>query len=611
MMRIIISVFLFLILTYTLKNLSAQELPVKKDSSSVYRKIEAFSQKRKFTKFLYRLVLRPVATTSAITNKSNNNHLRTIYRNYEGKIIRNISIVTIDPFGHNLSDTTVYSQNFLRKMGNKLHAKTQNATIRNILIIKKNKPFDSLLVKESERLIRSQSYIHDVLFTFGTSEEKSDTVDIYIRVLDEWSIVPKGAFSGTHFGIELNDKNLAGLGHNFDENYNLNHTNGKQSIYTNYQIPNFRNTYIGTTLNYQTNEDNHYKTSIDLERPFYSPLAKWAGGLLVSQQIISNNLISNNESTRILFNSRLNTLDVWGAESWQIFKGNTVDRRTTRLILSARYMTNHYLDKPPMHFDTLFTYSDESLYLVGIGISTRQYVKDRYVFNFGVPEDVPVGRTYGIVGGYRLKNSVNWYWGIRYALGNYYPWGFFSTNLEYGTFITNSKTEQGVFNAEINYFTGLFSIGKWKLRQIVKPVLTVGLKRLSTDSLTLHETQGFNRFNSTGLIGTQRLLLKLQTQSYAPWKVFGFRFGPYLMFSLGILGNSNNGFRHSRVYSELGIGALIKNDYWVINSFQISFAYYPSIPGNGDNIFKTDSFKTTDFGFIDFDLGKPGTIVYQ
>jgi len=65
------------------------------------------------------------------------------------------------------------------------------------------------------------------------------------------------------------------------------------------------------------------------------------------------------------------------------------------------------------------------------------------------------------------------------------------------------------------------------------------------------------------------------------------------------------------VYSQLGIGALIKNDYLVFSNFQVSIAYYPSIPGIGHNIVKVNSFKTTDFGFCDFNFGKPEIAAFR
>jgi hypothetical protein len=114
-----------------------------------------------------------------------------------------------------------------------------------------------------------------------------------------------------------------------------------------------------------------------------------------------------------------------------------------------------------------------------------------------------------------------------------------------------------------------------------------------------------------GLSGTSRLLLTLQTQSYAPWNFIGFRFGPFLNFTLGMLGNEANGFRNSKVYSQIGFGVLIKNLHLVMNTFQLSIAFYPSIPGMGNNVFKTNTFKTTDFGFNDFEIGKPAPVRFR
>ena len=76
-------------------------------------------------------------------------------------------------------------------------------------------------------------------------------------------------------------------------------------------------------------------------------------------------------------------------------------------------------------------------------------------------------------------------------------------------------------------------------------------------------------------------------------------------FSFGFIGGSPVEFSSRKLYSNIGIGFLIKNDYLVFNTFQISLSYYPEIPGNGYNIFKANSFRTTDFGFNEFEVGKP------
>ena len=79
---------------------------------------------------------------------------------------------------------------------------------------------------------------------------------------------------------------------------------------------------------------------------------------------------------------------------------------------------------------------------------------------------------------------------------------------------------------------------------------------------------------------------------------------------MGSLANKNE-LLNSKVYSKFSIGIQINNDYLVFNSFQISLSYYPSIPFEGDNLLKTNSFENTDLIINDFQLGKPAYIRYE
>ena len=78
-----------------------------------------------------------------------------------------------------------------------------------------------------------------------------------------------------------------------------------------------------------------------------------------------------------------------------------------------------------------------------------------------------------------------------------------------------------------------------------------------------------------------------------------------------MLGNSSSGFRNSRIYSQIGLGVLIKNEKLIINTFQFSISYYPIVPEDGQNVFKANSTRSNDFGFRDFEIGKPGVVVFQ
>jgi hypothetical protein len=592
----------------------AQKKPTKKTPTKENQDIESFSVKRKSTKFLYHILFKPIVVSSQKKEANKKVYKRLIrkpYSTFEGKIIRHISIETLDPFAFSIADTIIKKQGTIAKTGNKLHLKSRRITIRNLLLIRENQVFDSLLVKESERLVRSRSYVTDVSFLILPVAKSSDSVDIYIRELDNWSLIPNGAISNTSFTINLSDRNFLGLGHESKNEFTWNHVTNDYAYKVNYSIPNIRNTYISSVMHLETAESGYYIRSIAVDRPFFSPFAKWAAGINYEQQFRKVNM-SLGDSVMQWQPFKFNVQDYWLGSAVQLSKGNSEYNRTTNLISAIRFVHVRYLEKPDEQFDEQHYFSNENFYLASIGISTRKYVQDKYIFKFGTTEDVPVGKVYNLTGGYQYKNNKGrYYLGARISTGNYYPWGYLSFNFEYGTFVNVSIFEQGAFRAGANYFTGLVEIRKWKFRQFIKPQLIIGFNRFAFDSLTLNDGYGINGFKSTSLLGNRRVLLTLQTQSYAPWNFIGFRFGPYINFSFGMLGDETAGFKNSKLFSSIGLGVLIKNDHLIINTFQLSLAYYPMMPGTGQNIFKTNAFHSTDFGFRDFEIGKPAVVDFH
>ncbi len=596
---------------FAIEHISAQQTPVRRDSTKIYKEIETYSKQRKFTKFLYGIIFKPVAVNSPKKSKKKvyKKLIQKPYSVFEGKIIRKINITTLDPFGYSVDDTSVTRHNILYNAGNYLHLKTQRITIINLMLIHKNQPFNSLLVKESERLIRSQKYVHEVSF-YVKSVGTTDSVDIDIRELDVWSIIPKGSISTSSSNIDLTDNNFLGTGHSFQTEYSRDFTKGLSALNTNYFIPNIRNSHVNSTLQYQLDGYRNFKRGLSVDRPFFSPIAKWAAGVSFYSEYKHDSLKDINSMFQSI-KLKFSTQDFWVGKAIQIFKGNSEDELSTNLIFALRFLRVNYHEKPPEFNDPFHNYSSERFYMAGIGVSTRKYVQDRYIFKFGTIEDVPVGRVIGLTGGYQDRNNnKRLYIGLNYSFGNYYDWGYISSNFEYGTFFNGSSPEQGVYNGGLSYFTGLYEFGKWKFRQFIKPQLTIGINRFSYDSLTLNDGYGLDGFNSY-ISGTNRLLFTSQTQSYAPWNLVGFRFGFFLTYSLGVLGDATSGFKNSKIYSLIGLGVLIKNENLVFKSFQISISFFPLIPGKGYDVFKPNSFRTTDFGFRDFEFGKPAIVVYQ
>ncbi len=78
-----------------------------------------------------------------------------------------------------------------------------------------------------------------------------------------------------------------------------------------------------------------------------------------------------------------------------------------------------------------------------------------------------------------------------------------------------------------------------------------------------------------------------------------------------MLGDQDNTFLDSRLYTKFGLGVLISNDFLIFNQFQISIAYYPSIPFEGTNMWRTNTFRNDDINLHNFSIEQPDIIKYE
>jgi len=571
--------------------------------------LEKLEQKVKekggFTKFIHRLAFRPIRKKTS--NSANQNQIS--YEKYEGKIIRNINITTLDPFGFSESDSLKQPKRWSEKAGNNLHIKTKNRTIKNLLLFKKHQALDSIKAKESERLIRSQRYIRRVRLEPTLVAENSDSVDINIRVLDSWSLIPQGSISTSKMNLELSERNFLGLGHTFRNDFQQRFDDSRSAYGGRYIIPNIRNTYINSAFVYDIDVDQNSIKSAEIGRTFFSPLTKWAGRIYLDERFWRDSLPDNiGEFAMQNFKSR--TQEYWIGRAFNLSNSNTESDRTLNLVSTLGYYNVAFSEKPNNLYDSIGYFSNSQTYLASIGLTSRKYIQDKYLFEYDRTEDVAIGKVYSITGGFQDKNNKRRiYLGMKYSFGNYYNFGYFGSDFEAGTFFNKGDTEQGVIRVRAVYFTKLHQIGNWYFRQFIKPEIAFGFDRepIIKDQFHLAGTNGIEGFNNR-LLGTQKALLYLQTQSYAPGIWYGFRFSPFLNFTLGMIGGKNNSLFENRLYSKIGLGVLISNDFLVFNQFQISVAYYPTIPFEGENIFKFNSFNNDDFNLQNFRIEQPELI---
>lgn len=605
-------IFVFLCFQFTLE---AQNTTVKNDTiKKGYQKIEEYSNKGNFSKFLHRLIFKP---TNKLAEKQSAKAKKDYdkYAIFQDKIIRNVTVESLDPFGKSLTDSLRKPRNVFEKTGNILHVKSKEFNIRNLILIKRNQPFDSLLFKESERLIRSQRFIRRIQIVSKLVGKEQDSVDVSVRVLDSWSIIPTGTISPSRYNINLNERNFLGWGHQFNNNLKKD-KQAQRTIWSgSYVVPTIKNSFIRTSIYYNEALDGDNTKGINIERQFFSPLTKYAGGILIQQDFRKDSLQNSQniyENTTLKFN----TQDIWMGIALPIKAKEFKTDRNTNMVFKARYLNKIYKETAAFALDSVGYYQNENFLLGSIGVNSRRFYQDRFVFNYNIVEDIPIGKTLNFVYGYQRKNHSNrLYIGTVLGYGNYFSWGYMNGQFEYGTFLRNRVAEQGAYIFQLDYFTNLITIGSdWSFRLFANPSLYLGQNRLPyfADQLTLNESaDGISGFNSTSLYGTKKMLFKTQIQTYSPWNFAGFRLNPFVAYNVGILGDEVNKFKKNRAYSKISVGVLINNDYLIFGNFQLSFSYYTSIPDVGDNVFGTNSFNTENFNFKDFEIGKPKIANYR
>ncbi len=596
-----------------------------RDSTSIYDKIQQYSEQSKVTKVLHKWIFsRPNPAYKAPTRDTID------YSTYNGKVIRKISIKAYDPFGYSLNNTLQQPEYWYEKWGNALHVRSQRMAIKKFFLFKLGEGLDSLRIRETARLLRQQAYIRRVKIVPQAVKGTKDSVDLVVKVLDSWSLIPDASFSGNKMRIGLQDRNFIGTGHRVDLDYSKRFADGESGFSSIYHIPNFKNTFIDVTGKYAFDFDGYNDKYISIQRTFYSPLTRWAGGVFIQNRSLERPIQIDTLALDY------NYYDFWGAYAIPLKQQASA---VTNLVFSARSYFLNYNQQFDLQHDSTGYFSNENFYLTSVGLSRMRFKRDRYIFRDGEIEDVPIGSLYALTAGVQHKHQHDrLYLGLRASKGKYFNWGFVSANFEAGTFFDRGDLEETTLSFKLNYFSPLLQLAEgWKMRQFVKPQIVLGFNRQNSllDRLSLNETPYYRGVNSyryvdyeskrdyidynTGSItgfdgsatGTHKYVLNLQTQFYSPWNVIGFRLNPFLNISVGYLTGDSMSYNTNKLYSAFGVGFIIRNDYLVFDSFQISLSYYPSMPGVGNSIWDTNSVRTEDFGFQSFQMNEPHPVIYE
>jgi hypothetical protein len=596
-----------------IQEVRAQNFP-QTDSNRIYKELKVRSNRSKFTKWLFRTIIverrepQPARDVKAVNEVDP-------FAGKQGKIIRTIRIKVLDPFGQSVNDTARRPGNRYEGYGNKAHVSSKAFLIRNQLLFREGDSLNALDISESERLLRQAPYITDARIYINLISRSNpsfkDTVDVTVWVQDQWSIIPESGFDPAAPNLQITDKNFLGLGTSIRQELGYRFSDNSMVIRGQYGLSNLRKSFVRTNLIYQVTRDVS-AVGIHLDRPFFSPLTRWACGF--SSVRTSEYFYPYPDTLHVLHQFPLvyDVVDGWLGKSWQIESGKSELKRSTSLVAGLRAVHTEYHVRPGHETDVYHQNSNQTLFLASFGISKREFYKEKYLYRFGANEDVPIGFSFQATAGHQMNEWTGnlFYSGASASMGGFIqPLGYFAVQLEYGNFYNKINISRGLIRENVNYFSNLGRVGKWSVRQFASLSSVFGIDREPYEFVNLNGSQMYG-FSSSTVKGTSKAILNLETVFYIPYNVLGFRLAPVLFIGLGKIGDDLQGLLNSRLYQAFSAGLLVRNENLVFNTFELSIGIYPYLPGGKDGI-RLNPVSSYRLKVRDFALPRPEVLLYE
>ena len=579
--------------------------PAQSDTTKVYDQLDRWASKHRVLKWLHDAVFVPASETEEESPAVPPQRRRDPNERYRGRWIRNVEVVVLDPFGNDVDDTTARPTSGLERLGNRVHLHTRPYVVRRLLLVKEGERLDPLRLSESERILRNSPVVNDARVRVVPIRNVRDSVDIQVTVLDSWSLEVSGTIDATSVDVQVDERNLLGQGQEIVQrgSYALNTPapvwSGEHRIY------NIDDTFIGSRFGYSLSPEQD-ALSISFDRGFYSPLTRWAGGVSAGRVWLYPQVDSSDASGPLSLDAVRNDLDTW--LGWSLRAGSTTapHAQSTAFIVAARYAASWFPSRSAWA-DAQNTYPETRLALTSLSLSVRQYTTDTYLYRFGYREDVAEGLLLtGTTGGrWGPQNAFEPYVSISGKRARYIGTaGYLSVGAGIGTFLQHGRVNDGLVILQSRYFSPAFTAGRWRFRQFARLVFAKAISPVSADALNVNG-QLLLGFEPAAWQGDWKLVLKLETVVYLPYRLLGFRFAPVLVIGAGTLGAEYEPLFRRPIQPAFGLGLLIRNERLLVNTFQVSFAFYPQLVPGAPDLFRWDALESLRLRNPDLAASRP------
>ena len=526
---------------------------------------------------------------------------------FAGKRIGNIRFKQLDAFGTSLQDTLKQATGWFEKTANVLHVKTTERKLRMQLLFNSGEKVNPQLMAENEKVIRDLPYIQDVAIVLSPSAKVKDEVDIVVIVVGKFEYGISGSLSTNSTSLNVNDKNMFGIGHQLSASMEFNKTE-KQHFggSFNYEISDLGGRFIRTGLTY-TNTYRKTGWNTYLDKQFIASKVDWAGGVSL-ERVFSDYYFTPYAYTRLDTAASYLNADIWYGR--QLINPN-VYSSLGNMIIAGRYLHQDYFNSPTGRSEnTLFRSHD--FILGSFGISKRYLFKNNRIYGYGITEDIPYGRYAEAAMGFDVEAyRTRPYFHFRYSRANILKGGaYFKWQVGVGGYLNNSQIVQGAILLNTNCFTNYIYINRHPYRFFINMELLSGINRFQEEYLVINRRFGIRDYFSLDTKGANRLKINIESVRFWGWNYLGFRFANYFFADAAFLSDKLQSIMTDKFYGGIGFGIRVHNESLIFNVLELRLSWIPISP-KGIDPFIFNAFGQPKARFNDFLGGKPEEILYQ
>ncbi len=549
--------------------------------SVFYSAIKSKLSKSKVGREVYGAVFRDVYNSTPQKKEIENLELNQ-FVSFEGKTIAKIYVKQLEVFGPTVNDTLRKGSKIEHFISKNFHTNTQENLIRkSLLLFKEGELLKARVLRENERLLRTNPIIHDARILVFKHKNLDDMVDVLVLIQDVWAKnINVNGSSFKNFSLGLENKNFRGKGHSLYHQLSWKATDSLQKVgwRTIYTIPYIKNTWTTAQFRFIYEKDIK-QIAAKIYRPFLSIDTKNAGsielGYLNTREY--KRLIINNKDRLLVYPVAQYYSDFWYGRAFKLNQ-NEVSKR---LVLAIRRTNFEFNQRPKVTENENKIYWNRTTWLVSTGYSDRNYRRDFLVYGFGRTEDIPIGKIVSLTGGLeQTEFGKRTYLGSQISFGTYLSAnrGYFYSLFNAGSFFKDNAAQQGVLSLKSFYFSPLYRLGGTHFRQFISLNFTYGIKRDALDYLNISGREGILGVNSDALRGDKQAVLGLESVLFSRKSIFGFRVAHFVYVNLGMVALNQNALVSSPIYQGYGLGIRLRNENLTFNTFQIRVGYYPNIP---------------------------------